>query len=192
MKAVIFNGAPQGHTTLEQADGLLSKELGRLKWDALSIPLQSLRLTGCKGCFHCWFHTPGLCRVRDDARILSRHLAACDLLALLTPVSFGGYGSLLKSALDRIIHPFLLPFFTPRWGEIRHPPRYEKRFRLLVLGGLPKEDPETEELFQTVVRRNALHLACTSFASAFIYDYMTPKQIDQRVKNLAGKAESLA
>lgn len=189
MKAVIFNGSPQDHPVLEQADGLLLKELNRLKWETVSIPLSTLRFTGCKGCFHCWFLTPGLCRVRDDAHSLSRHLAECDLLALVTPVSFGGYGSVLKTALDRILHPHLLPFLIPRWGEVRHPPRYGRRFRLLALGSLPQEDPESEEIFQTLVRRNALHLSCLSYASAFVYDYMTPKQVDQRVKNLAGKME---
>src|ERR1035441_1033680 len=165
MKAVIFNGASQGHNTLELADGLLLKELTRQKWDVLSIPLQNLKLSGCKGCFHCWIHTPGLCRVQDDARVLSRHLAECDLLAFITPVSFGGYGSLLKHALDRIIHPHVLPFQTRLWGEIRNPPRYSRRFRLLAIGSLPKEDPETEEIFQTVVRRNALNLASSTYAS---------------------------
>jgi hypothetical protein len=98
----------------------------------------------------------------------------------------------LKSALDRIVPPHLLPFLQPRWGEVHFPPRYEKRFRLFALGSLPKEDPPTEGIFQTVVRRNAMHLSSTIFASEFVYDYMTPRQIDQRVKNLAWKVESAA
>lgn len=187
MKAVIFNGAPEGRGALDQADGLLSKELERRGWEVLSIPLRSLHLSGCKECSHCWLHTPGLCRVRDDARILSRNLAEHDLVAFLTPVSFGGYGSLLKTALDRVTRPHVLPFLTPRWGEIRNPPRYEKRFQILALGALSKEDPPTEDIFQTVVRRNALHLSSSHFATAFVYDYMTSKQVDQRVKNLAEK-----
>lgn len=192
MKAVIFNGAPQGHHALEQAESHLLKELSRLKWDALTIPLHKLKFSSCKGCFHCWFNTPGLCRVKDDAVSLSQYLVECDLLALLTPITFGGYGSLLKSALDRIAPPHLLPFMQPRWGEIHHPPRYEKRFRLFAIGSLPKEDPPTEDIFQTVVRRNAMHLASATYASDFVYDYMSPRQIEQRVKNLAWKVETAA
>jgi multimeric flavodoxin WrbA len=188
MKAVIFNGAPEGHPVLDQADGLLSKELHRHGWEVLSIPLRDLHLSGCKECLNCWLHTPGLCHIRDDARILSRHLVGHDLVALLTPVSFGGYGSLLKTALDRVARPHVLPYLKPLWGEVRHSPRYENRFQILALGSLCKEDPPTEDIFKTVVRRNTLHLAGSHFATEFVYDYMTSKQVDQRVKNLAGKA----
>jgi len=188
MKAVIFNSAPVGCPVLDQADGLLAKELHRRGWEVLSIPLRDLRLSGCKECLNCWLHTPGLCHIRDDARLLSRHLADHDLVALLAPVSFGGYGSLMKTALDRVTRPHLLPFLNPRWGEVRHSPRYERRFQLLALGELPQEDPPTEDIFKTVVRRNTLHLAGSHTATEFVYGYMTSRQVDQRVKNLAEKA----
>ena len=188
MKAVIFNGAPTDHEVLEQADHLLTKELGRRGWEVLSVPLRELRLSGCKECLKCWLHTPGLCHIRDDARSLSRYLIENELVALLTPVSFGGYGSLLKTTLDRLARPHLLPFLKARWGEVRNSPRYERRFQLLALGGLPKEDPPTEDIFQTVVRRNTLHLNGSHFATDFVYDYMTTKQLDQRVKNLVEKS----
>jgi len=43
-----------------------------------------------------------------------------------TPVTFGGYSSVLKRALDHII-PTLVPFLVAEGDDTRHPLRYDHR-----------------------------------------------------------------
>ena len=74
-------------------------------------------------------------RVRPPRRRAHRRraLVHSDLVVFLTPVTFGGYSSELKKALDHVI-PILQPFMQKRGGETRHPQRYVRRRDLLVIG----------------------------------------------------------
>ena len=86
-----------------------------------------------------------------------RAWAEADLIAFLTPVTFGGYSPELKKALDRIM-PVLLPFFMKIRGETHHPQRYPRRRRLLAVGTQKQEDAASESVFRELVRRNALNM----------------------------------
>jgi multimeric flavodoxin WrbA len=78
-------------------------------------------------------------------------------VVLFTPITFGGYSSTLKKALDHWI-PLLLPFFRSFHGETHHPLRYARRMRVLALGVLPQADAESEDIFRRLVQRNARNL----------------------------------
>ena len=78
------------------------------------------------------------------------------MLVWLTPVTFGGYSSELKKALDRLI-PILLPYFKAYKGQIHHQMRYDKYPTLLVIGTEPLKE-EYEEIFLALTERNVLNL----------------------------------
>ena len=142
----------------------------RLKGHAVTaFELDALDIKPCRGCFACWLKHPGTCALKDDQEPVLRAMAASDVQVWITPVTFGGYSPALKKALDRFI-PNILPFFTVRHAEVHHPPRYEKRRGLIVLGTLPAADLESERIFHELVGRNALNLDSVLTESRVVHD----------------------
>jgi hypothetical protein len=185
MKALILDGTEKGFSTLQEAGGLLSQSLEKRGWTVESVPLRDLRIAPCNGCFHCWVRRPGVCDQDDDGRVLTRKFAQSGSVVLVTPVLFGGYGSLLKRALERAVLPFLLPFLDKYGEETHHPLRYGRRLRLAALGGLPSADPDAEALFTEILGRNSLNCHSPLHGTAFIYDRMEPPEVQTRVAALA-------
>jgi len=56
-----------------------------------------------------------------------------EILILLTSLSFGGYGSQLKKAIDRLI-PLVSPFFELRQDLTHHQHRYDRMPRFVGIG----------------------------------------------------------
>ena len=110
MKAVIFNGAKEGDLTIKAIEKNIADQLTKERWEVEPIELRNMQIANCIGCFGCWVKTPGTCVINDDGRETTRKAIQSDLMVWLTPVTFGGYSSELKKALDRII-PILLPYF---------------------------------------------------------------------------------
>ena len=73
-------------------------------------------------------------------------------------MTFGGYSSELKKALDHMI-PILQPFMHKRDGETRHPQRYERRRDLLVVGTVPAGQAQgPRRPPKRLVERNTLNM----------------------------------
>jgi len=134
----------------------LLNELQACGWAVDAFALRELTIAPCSGCFGCWTKTPGRCGTDDASQTLARLFVHCNLLALLTPITFGGYSSELKKALDRMVC-VSLPFFRKVKGEVHHQLRYDQQPRLLALGLLDQPDEESERVFQALVARNALN-----------------------------------
>jgi len=58
--------------------------------------------------------------------------------------------------------------FTKVDGEVHHSKRYEKQQSLLSIGLIDKHDAEKEEVFKSLVSRNAINM-WSSFQRAIIY-----------------------
>jgi multimeric flavodoxin WrbA len=128
-----------------------------------------------------------MCVIDDDGRKVAKKIIQSDLLVFLTPVTFGGYSSELKKAVDRMVCPSLLPFFIRIGGEVHHPSRYEKTPILVVLGVLPSQEPESEELFETLVARNAINMH-THGHSGIVYSTDAFALIQKKVDSLLDQA----
>ena len=146
--------------------------------------LADLDLRACTGCFGCWVKTPGECVIADDGRALAASVIASDVFALVTPVRFGTYGSLGKSALDRM-NPLILPFFKRINGETHHGQRYPRFPRYVVLGTSALADKRAlsaeTAVFGRLVGRNAINLHCPSYASALVGPSDDPAVIAARM-----------
>ncbi len=167
MKALILIGSKSDDSESAKIHDIILEELKKLNWDTTSIVLEDKKIAYCTGCFGCWVQTPGECVIKDYVETIVREMVHSDLIIYITPIVFGGYSSILKKALDRQISR-VLPYFTKVNGEVHHSKRYEKQQSLLSIGLLDKHDTEKEEVFKSLVARNAINM-WSPFQRAIIY-----------------------
>lgn len=153
MKTIILNGCLKNSPNMGSLQSITESALQKAGYEVEAVVLHEKKIGECLGCFHCWVKTPGMCILEDDSRELNGKIINSDLVVYMTPVTFGGYSSELKKAVDRII-PLLLPFFTNRQGEIHHQARYKSYPKVLVLGVMMEENKEMEQIFRDIVKRN--------------------------------------
>jgi multimeric flavodoxin WrbA len=156
MKALILNGARDADPAITAVESSMIKLLRENGWEVEAIALREKNIAGCLGCFGCWVKTPGICAIDDYGREATKKIIQSNLMIWLTPVTFGGYSSELKKALDRSI-PILLPYFESFKGQIHHKMRYDTYPKLVVIGTAPR-NTEYEETFLALTERNVLNL----------------------------------
>jgi len=137
-------------------------------WTADIQAVRTRRVQPCNGCFACWVATPGICIIDDAGRDIARRVAQSDLAVFVTPVTFGGYSSVLKNAVDRLI-PLTLPYFKRINGEVHHVPRYERYPRLLAVGVTEEGCEDAKDVFRRVVERNSINLHSPKYAACFVH-----------------------
>lgn len=157
MKALLLNGSITHDSEIDMLYSSIIEEIRQNNFDIESILLRDVNVAACQGCFDCWVKTPGECKIDDYGREIAKKMVQSNLILHFTPITFGGYSSELKKAIDRFI-PTILPFFTKHKGEIHHKQRYEKRASIIVVGFLEKPDKVKESLFQKLVYRNSLNM----------------------------------
>ncbi|MHB8762762.1 MAG: flavodoxin family protein [Deferrisomatales bacterium] len=172
LRAAILNGGPaQGFP--DRVAGELAALLRARGSEVQTFVLRDLEIADCTGCFGCWVRTPGECVLADAGREVAREVIRSDLVALVTPVTFGGYASGLKKAVDRFI-PLGSPFFTRIEGETHHRRRYDRYPRLLGVGTVPRADGDAEAIFRQLVGRNALNLHCPAHTAGVLVEGADP------------------
>jgi multimeric flavodoxin WrbA len=132
--------------------------------------------------------TPGECLIDDRAREIARAYVGSDVVVFFTPVTFGGYSSELKKALDRIIC-VVSPFFARIDGEVHHEPRYRRYPRLLAVGVQPRPDRESEEIFTTLVARSAINMHAPKHAAAVFDPTHSGEFMEGNVRSLLAGLE---
>jgi hypothetical protein len=173
VKATLLNGALPGDSFVDAVGVALQDTLRAEGWTVTPWTLRDHKIAYCLGCFECWTKTPGLCRIDDTGRDVAANVIGSDLTIYLTPITFGGYSSELKKAVDRIIC-LISPFFKRIDGEVHHRPRYARYPALLGVGVLPAPHPEQEQIFATLVGRNAINLHAPRHGSAVLYRSQEP------------------
>lgn len=186
MKATILNGSPRDNTAMADIHSIINDELKANGWEVESFKLNELKINHCVGCFHCWVKTPGECRFKDDAPEIARQFVQNDLSIFLTPITFGGYSSQLKKALDRIIC-VISPFFMILNNEMHHKPRYDKYPNVLGLGVMPRQDKQSEQIFSKLIERNALNMHTPIHHAEVLISDQGPEIIKQQVQTSLNK-----
>jgi multimeric flavodoxin WrbA len=169
MKVTILNGARENDHRTGAVNELALQELARLSCETQSFSLRDAKIAYCQGDFECWIKTPGMCKADDDSRDIARAIINSDLVIYVTPITFGGYSSELKRALDKMIC-LIAPFFQTINGEIHHQKRYARYPRLLGIGTLAHRDEECERIFTTLVARNAINIHAPAHNTRVIFD----------------------
>jgi len=190
MRTVIFDGSKTDDLTIKAIEKTLLDQLTGAGWEVEPIKLRSTQIANCIGCFGCWVKTPGTCVINDAGRETTRKYIQSDLAVWLTPVTFGGYSSELKKALDRII-PILLPYFQSYHGQIHHKLRYEKYPKLLVIG-VQEPGVNYEESFTALAERNSLNFRPPAFAVSIFQRDENPEMIPAFVEEQLKKVEVIS
>jgi multimeric flavodoxin WrbA len=145
--------------------------------------LRNIPLAFCQGCFECWTRSPGLCKTDGDAgREIAAAMIASDLTVCLTRVTFGGYSSEIKKALDRMIG-LVSPFFRRIEGEVHHRTRYRSYPSLAVVGITSEPDLEEERIFRTLVARNARNMDSPAHAASVLPVNLPPSATRGRLED---------
>jgi NAD(P)H-dependent FMN reductase len=175
MRVLILHGATGPDPLLDQLAERLRIDFEARKASVETIPLCETRIAWCQGCFECWTHTPGTCKMHDAGRDVARAFVQADVVVLLTPVHFGSYSSSIRKALDRTLG-MLLPFFHRIDGETHHAPRYEYPPALGVLAVLDAPDVEGEATVRALARRNAINFSSPAHTVCAVTRVDTPSR----------------
>ena len=187
MRAVILDGSAAGDEVLGLARESLSTALDASGWEVEAVTLRDLDIAWCAGCFGCWVKTPGLCVVQDDSEQVSRSFIGSHLAVYLTRVTFGGFSSILKKAVDRAIG-LGSPLFQKVEGEVHHRKRYERYPSLVAVGALERPDTESEAIFARLLGRNALNAFSPGHAAGFVYDGQARGEVRAAVRDALARA----
>ncbi len=91
-----------------------------------------MKISPCIGCNACWLKTPGVCSVKDDyEQILIAYLQH-DATVIITDTSLGFIRYRAKNIVDRML-PLATMYTCIVDGQMRHVPRYEKKYRLGIV-----------------------------------------------------------
>ncbi len=170
-QALILDGGLGDGRDTREVRAIIDAVLREAGWQVALLALRDIDISPCLGCFGCWIKTPGICVIDDAGRETARRIVQSDLVVYLTPLTFGGYSSELKKALDRSI-PNILPFFQRIKREIHHVKRYARYPRLIGIGVYSdgRADPDDEELFETLIHRNAINMHAPAHATCVVDD----------------------
>ena len=174
MNAFLLNGAPAVGDATDVVAAATAGMLGGAGWDVRTATLRDLTVADCTGCFGCWLKTPGECVIDDDGRAIAAAFVASDLAFYVTPISFGGYGSLLKSAVDRMV-PLVSCFFQKIDGEVHHRPRYGRYPNFLAIGVLRDGCEAEGDVFRHLVARNAINFHVHKHEAVVLRPGLTPE-----------------
>ncbi len=179
MKALVLDGSRE-HGDLAPIREILVDEVRTRRCEVETLVLREMRIAPCIGCFGCWVKTPGICNIPDAGRDVARAMIQSDLVVLFTPVTFGGYSSELKKAIDRSLS-LLSPFFTRIDGVVHHKARYRRYPRLVALGVEQRADTETERIFTSLLDRIAPNMHSPAHAGGVAILSERPETVRERI-----------
>lgn len=187
MRVLVLNGSLQGDSFVGPVHDIVIEELKAKGWEVEAVVLRDIEISHCLGCFKCWTKTPGVCSIDDAARDVAKKVVQSDLLLMVTPVTFGGYSSELKKAIDRCI-PIISPFFMKVDGEVHHKPRYKKYPSLLGIGVLVAEDMQSENVFKALVSRHAINMHSPYWDAEVVANDEKQDHVREKINALLAKA----
>lgn len=179
MKVTILDGSQADDRTGKDVSQILRQNLAKRDDEVSYFLLRDEKIGNCAGDFFCWVRYPGQCMINDVNREIAAAVATTDLLVYLTPITFGGYSSELKSMVDHQIQN-IAPFFARVNGESHHQKRYDRYPDFLVIGwGAKSKDEET--VFRNLVRRNQLNFYSQNAVAGIIPDGFPLAEMEQKV-----------
>lgn len=179
----MLDGSRGGEVLLNAAYEIIEQELKRIGWEVKLLKLRDMKIADCLGCFSCWIKTPGECVANDDGKYIAKTVFSNDLLVFLTPVTFGGYSSCLKKAVDRMVVAFLSSIAKIK-GEFRHKMRFKKSPNFVAIGMLAGPDENSQRLFRALARRNALYLQSPAYASIVLLSTQKKESLRDELKTI--------
>jgi hypothetical protein len=181
MRAIILNGGRSNDDGVDGVQDVLTTALTDRECESDSLVLREIPIAYCQGCFECWVKTPGVCKIVDAGRGVAQAVIRADLVIPVTPITFGGYSSELKKAIDRTIC-LVSPFFRRLEHEVHHRLRYRRYPAWLGIGLLAAPAADEERIFERLVNRNAINFHAPRHASGIVYRHEQTADIRARVE----------
>lgn len=156
MSIAILDGTKED----EVFNSILVEELERAGEELEILKLEKMHIEPCRNCGACNDKTPGACIQKDDTPQLIRALVNSDRWGILTHLSFGGYSSVTKKALDKL-SLLGIPTFIVQKGRLQHAYRYpvkvwNKNMPCNVVIAITNSESEFEkQCFEKLVKANS-------------------------------------
>ncbi len=189
MNAIILNGAAACGDSVDKLANPVQQALADCGIRAERIDLYDKAIAWCTGCFDCWTWQQPQCSTPDDGQAIAQRITRSDLLVLLTRITFGGYSSQLKKAIDRLL-PDLAGRLGPR--NASETGEYCVLPALLGIGVLQVNDPEAASLFMSLVRRNATSYHSWQAGSIVVGPGIRPETLADRIHGALSSMEVMA
>jgi len=184
MKGLILNGSLEHQTYLMPVQDILESELSSAGWQCESLILHRFKVGTCIGCFKCWDTTPGICFQEDQGREITQKAINSDLLIFLTPLTWGGYSSELKKAIERMLG-LLHPSFIKIKDSYRHKKRYDTYPSVLGIAVAQGErDSEWDQIFKTLIERHSLNWHTPTQRAEVFRDKNEDEEIQKSIKSM--------
>jgi multimeric flavodoxin WrbA len=103
MKIVSINGSPKGE--ISNTNVMIQAIIDGMKSDSTDITniyLSDKNIRYCKGCYSCWFKTPGNCIINDDMKDIINIMKNNDIIIFGSPLYFNNISGTLKVFFDRL------------------------------------------------------------------------------------------
>jgi hypothetical protein len=130
--------------------------------------LNTMDLQYCRGCWDCWWKTPGRCATNDGAEQIFRSVINSDFFMFASPLMAGFTSSALKKITDRLI-VLLHPYIKIINGENHHRKRYDRYPDFgLILEKEEDTDREDVDIVKDIYDRLAINFHCNRRYMKFI------------------------
>ena len=117
MKFIAYNGSPAGQNSATNVMiEAFFKGAERGGAQTKIIQLGDFDIRQCRGCFACWFTTPGKCVMQDDMETLLQEYQSADVVCFGSPVYSWNMTALLKNFVDRLV-PLKSPLVMQKQGD---------------------------------------------------------------------------
>ena len=158
LRVTIVNGSPaKEDSNTAFVLSYLIKGMEQTGASIETIYTADLDIKPCIGCFKCGDTTPGICFQKDYGEEVAKKAINSDLLIFFTPLSWGGYSSELKKAIERMLG-LLHPGFVRIDGSCRHKTRYDSYPSVLGVAVANKDNHDLEkEIFKELIHRHSLN-----------------------------------
>lgn len=116
----------------------------------------------CVGCWSCWWKTPGLCALKDEAgKVYSDYINSDHVVMLLDTANgfIDGHGKTFIDRLIQLYHPYILL----KEGECIHRPRYDAYPDLHFYFETPLTNPTEQRVMEDYCHRVAYHSRCNPY-----------------------------